>query len=410
MKGFFTLFILLFFSPVIILKGQVHRCYSDELLEKRLGADPTAMAEWEKTKAFLLENAQVANFISNRSVLTIPVVVHILYRFPDQNLSDEQVYSQIEVLNADFRGINCEIASLPAEFKPLAIDTEIEFCLTDTDPFGNPTNGITRTLTNIPVFDPNGKNIYYSDRGGADAWNPEKYLNIWVAPLGGTLGFASFPGSNIPPAEDGVVVDYTGFGTIGTAENPYNLGRTTTHEIGHYFSLRHPFAVQNLELCIYDDGIEDTPMQGPNYGGSCPSYPQYSCGSSDMFMNFMNYSNDACLNMFTPGQKANMLAAIVNFRPGLLANNSCLREPADGFQLEIVLFPNPTNEKIRLFTPSANIPIGAIRIANISGQLIYTNKEWPTMQTLDVSSWTNGIYFVEFYCNGQTWNGKFVKL
>ncbi|MCB0661820.1 MAG: T9SS type A sorting domain-containing protein [Saprospiraceae bacterium] len=381
---------------------------ADILLQNTL-ADNPALQQKLANQELLLQSIQ-NNYVKPRQVLTIPVVVHILYREPEENISDEQIFSQIDVLNTDFRGFNCEIASIPSEFKDVIADTELEFCLAHIDPDGNPTNGIIRTLTNIPTFDPKGTRHFYTDEGGSNAWDTEHYLNIWVANLGGTLGFASFPDLNPNADEDGVVIDYTAFGTIGTAAEPYHLGRTTTHEIGHYFSLRHPFPGPGVPECVFDDGIEDTPMQQPSYGGRCPDYPQFYCGTSDMFMNFMNYSDDPCLNMFTEGQKARMIAALFTYRAALLTSPTCSKEPGSFNELSLVLLPNPASSSIQIFPPESNIPIGSLRIANIAGQIVFQDNQWPTRLSIDISSWLAGIYFIEFYCNGKTWNAKLVKI
>lgn len=401
--GLFILFAF-FYS---LLYSQPTRCITEVLLQEKLQNNPALQQRWDQQQELLRK--QAARGLQARSVVTIPVVVHIVYREAEANISDQQVHSQIEVLNADFRAFNCEIAGIPGEFKNAIADTEIEFCLAQVDPVGMPTTGITRTQTNIPFFDPKGTRLFHEEDGGADAWDPAHYLNIWVANLNGTLGFASFPDLGPNPEEDGVIIDYTAFGTVGAAQKPYHLGRTTTHEIGHYFSLRHPFPGPGVPECIFDDGIEDTPMQQPNYGGRCPSYPQFSCGSSDMFMNFMNYSDDACLNMFTHGQKSWMLSALFAYRPGLLAGGICDKPPGTYTDLNLVLHPNPAVDRIRIYPPGANIPIGALRISNVSGQIIFREQYWPTIRLLDISQWTPGIYFLELYCNGKTWNGKLVK-
>ena len=162
---------------------------------------------------------------SNNSIITIPVVVHVVYYNSTENISTAQIQSQIDVLNEDFRRLNADAVNTPAGFQPVAADSEIEFCLATTDPNGNPTDGITRTQTSQSSFSTND-GVKYSSSGGIDAWNTSEYLNIWVCDIsGGILGYAQFPGG--PSSSDGIVCDYAYFGTIGTATAPFNLGRTT---------------------------------------------------------------------------------------------------------------------------------------------------------------------------------------
>src|SRR5205085_7351896 len=140
--------------------------------------------------------------------------------------------------------------------------------------------------------------VKYTANGGHDAWNRDQYLNIWVCDLSGKIGYAQFPGG--PAATDGVVIDYQAFGTLGTASIPFHLGRTATHEIGHWLNLRHIWGDANCG----DDLVADTPTQQTDNGG-CPSFPHVTCSNGpngDMFMNYMDYVNDNCMNMFTAGQ------------------------------------------------------------------------------------------------------------
>ena len=160
----------------------------------------------------------------------------------------------------------------------------------------------------------------FTSQGGADVWDSKKYLNIWVCNLSGsTLGFAQFPGG--PESTDGVVVDYLYFGSIGTATAPYDLGRTLTHEVGHWLNLRHIWG----DSYCGNDFVDDTPTQQTSNSG-CPSFPHISCNNGpngDMFMNYMDYTHDDCLIMFTNGQKNRMIAALLNSRSELLDNNLC---------------------------------------------------------------------------------------
>jgi hypothetical protein len=193
----------------------------------------------------------------------IPVVVHVVYNSAAENISTAQIKSQIKVLNLDFQAKNPDKAKVPAPFKGLVADPQIKFVLATKDPQGKPTTGITRTKTTRTSFGSNDS-VKFSASGGQDAWPRDKYLNIWVCQLsGGLLGYAQFPGGQ--PATDGVVIRHTAFGTNGTAQAPFNLGRTTTHEVGHWLNLRHIWG--DTEDCSGTDFVADT----PNAAGRRPS-------------------------------------------------------------------------------------------------------------------------------------------
>ncbi|MEM7101566.1 MAG: GEVED domain-containing protein [Bacteroidota bacterium] len=246
-------------------------------------------------------------------IITIPVVVHVVYSNATQNISDAQILTQLDVLNEDFRLMNSDADNTWSQ----SADSEIEFCLATVDPNGNATNGITRTSTSVSQFSTNNA-VKFTGSGGISAWPTSDYLNIWVCDLNGFLGYAQFPGGN--PLTDGIVCDFAYFGTIGTATVPFDLGRTATHEVGHWLNLRHIWGDGG---CGVDDQVADTPLSdAPNYG--CATN-HVSCGSADMVQNYMDYSDDACMNLFTLGQKDRMR---VLFDPGgpresLLNSNGC---------------------------------------------------------------------------------------
>ncbi len=246
------------------------------------------------------------------SVLTIPVVVHVLYEdeYPDSNLSDEKILSQIAVLNKDFRALNEDLNTVPEEFQPFVADVGLEFKMAEIDPDGLPTNGITRTERSFVDLD----GVHFTNAGGRDAWPTDQYLNIWLYDTAdrngnvGAVGRAQSPGGN--PLTDGVVLDYRAMGTLPPLYGSYTKGRTATHEIGHWLDLRHIFATNGS--CEASDLVDDTPTALNQYEGK-PTHPSSSCGSNDMFMNFMDYSDDDVLVMFTKGQKERMRAV---FEPG----------------------------------------------------------------------------------------------
>jgi Pregnancy-associated plasma protein-A len=247
-----------------------------------------------------------------QELITIPVVVHVVYRTDAENISDAQVKSQIDALNRDYRIRNTDRNKVPAAWKGLTTDPKIEFALATKDPAGKPTSGITRTKTTRDSFG-TGDTVKSKASGGSPGWPSNKYLNLWVCTLGGgLLGYAQFPGG--PARTDGVVILNTAFGTKGTATAPFNLGRTATHEVGHWLNLHHIWGDRND--CGGTDFVTDTPnAQLPNYGK--PTFPHVSCNNGpngDMFVNYMDYVDDAVMVMFTAGQVARMNATLAGPR------------------------------------------------------------------------------------------------
>jgi hypothetical protein len=269
-----------------------------------------------------IENATLARTLEPSrftGTARIPVVVHVVSNTAEQDISDEQVASQIEVLNRDFRATNPDTSTVPPVFAGLVADAQIEFFLATTDPDGEPTSGITRTSTSVQSFGSND-GVKSAATGGADAWPADRYLNMWVCPLsGGLLGYAQFPGG--PPETDGVVITTTAFGTLGTARPPFDLGRTATHEVGHYLNLFHIWGDDGTG-CRGSDLVDDTPNQGSENTGR-PRFPHISCGNGpngDLFVNYMDYVDDAVMVMFTHGQAARMAACLDDVRPSLLVS------------------------------------------------------------------------------------------
>jgi hypothetical protein len=276
---------------------------------------------------------QVKSYIfdPDQPTVVIPVVVHVVWNQSVQNISDAQIQSQIAVLNADFRKLNSDTTEIPSAWKGIAADCQLQFCLAQRDPSGNPTNGITRTYTNRTSFGAGDTSIKYTSLGGHDAWNRNKYLNLWVCNLGGgLLGYAQFPGG--PAGTDGVVIGYSYFGTTGVVVPPYDLGRTATHEVGHWMNLRHIWGDE--PQCYNDDSVADTPLQQVASTG-CPMFPETDqCTPNSpgiMFMNYMDYTDDACMMMFTNGQNVRVQATINGIRSSLKSSDGC-QPPGGGGQ------------------------------------------------------------------------------
>lgn len=258
-----------------------------------------------------------------RDVVTIPVVVHVVWNSSGDNISENQIKSQIDVLNRDYRKRNSDVEQVPGIWKNLAADARIEFKLATEDPNGNPTNGITRTQSEKSTFRIETDEIKSINTGGTNAWPTDRYLNIWLCRIitdadgSSILGYAQFPGG--PVETDGVVIMHSAFGTTGTAHAPFNLGRTATHEIGHWLNLFH-IGGDDFGGCNGTDRVDDTPNQaGQNFG--TPTFPHVSCNNGpngDMFMNYMDYVDDKAMFMFTAGQVARIDACLLGERSSFL--------------------------------------------------------------------------------------------
>lgn len=247
-----------------------------------------------------------ATEMARSKLVTIKTVVNVVYRTDEQNISTSQINSQIKALNKDFRATNADRNQTPAPWLGLITDSRIQFKLVK----------VTRTKTTQTSFGTD-EGVKLAATGGIAPFNPRTHLNIWVCPLsGGLLGYAQFPGG--PIDTDGVVVNYQAFGTNGTAQAPFNKGRTTTHEVGHFFNLRHIWG--DTPDCSGSDMVADTPnCAGPNFG--TPTWPVITCSNGpngDMFMNYMDYTDDAGMFMFTAQQVIRMRAALETIRTGLM--------------------------------------------------------------------------------------------
>ena len=275
------------------------------------------MAVIERQTQEFVRARQASSANRAQVVVTIPVVFHVIYANESQNISDAQIQSQLDILNEDFRRLNADQDDVWSQ----AADTQIEFCLAAQDPDGNETNGILRVPTSVSSFGTNDA-MKFSAQGGSDAWPTGEYMNFWVCNLGSSLlGYAQFPGG--PASTDGIVCNYTATGNTGTAQAPFDLGRTATHEVGHWLNLRHIWGDGG---CGVDDFVADTPEDdGANYGCAIGSS---SCvaGTSAMVQNYMDYSNDACMNLFTQGQsdRMNALFAPGGARASLVSSEGCV--------------------------------------------------------------------------------------
>lgn len=325
MKRVLLLPLLLLMATMVNVHAQGRACGTMEHLHEMLQQDPDMQGRMDliefQTRDYVDQFRQLNG--QPQSTITIPVVFHVVYYNSTQNISDARIMDQLAQLNKDFAAANSDLLKVPAAFQPRVGNTGIQFCLAQRDPNGNATTGIIRKQTTRTSFGTNN-DVKYSSKGGSDAWPRDKYLNVWICNLSnGLLGYAQFPGGTA--ATDGVVVLFSSVGgenVPGTA-TPYHLGRTLTHEVGHWLNLRHIWG----DATCGNDFVDDTPTQQTSNTG-CPTFPKVTCSNGpngDMFMNYMDYTNDACMYMYTIGQgtRMNALFGPGGARAALLNSDGC---------------------------------------------------------------------------------------
>jgi hypothetical protein len=350
------------------------------------------------------------------SLITIPVVVHILYNTNAENISDAQVQSQIDVLNADYQKQNSDTAEIPSYYRSLAANCGFRFGLALADTNGLATTGIIHKYTTNSYFTIND-DIKSSATGGDDGWDRDRYLNIWVGNFTGSLlGYSSVVGG--AKATDGVVVLYTAFGTVGTATAPFNLGRTAVHEVGHWLNMIHTWGDDS---CGNDLVADTPPQQGPTYGD--PSGIIISCGNTpygNLYQDYMDFTDDIGMHLFTNGQKARMLTLFApgGFRYALLSDSvpvdtataavsvTATESSASG----MAIYPNPA---VSLATVQLTDPAclgGLLDVYNQLGQKVMTVRVTALTLQLDVAGLASGIYFIRVSDGKKGAAGKLMRI
>lgn len=368
---------------------------------------------------------------------TLPVIVHVINAGEaigvGANISNAQVLTQIDVLNADFSGLNADSVLIPSVFKPVFAHSGINFCLAQTD-----TNGVALSEPGVHrvnivgaggIAGPYTKDYIDTIIKPYTIWNPNKYLNLWCLDLGNSLlGYATFPDpastgvAGLSPAygniySDGVVIKNTAFGTVGPLLSAYDKGRTATHEVGHWLGLRHIWG-DGTVTCGATDYCNDTPPAEKSNSG-CQIHP-YNLGvcagntTGEMFMNHMDYSNDTCLHMFTNDQKARMVALLNGspMRANLVASTKCNIAtntiPLSNL-LNIKLFPNPNNGEFTITLDKPNTKT-YIEIFDNVGRLISHSMLTEAQNKINLNHLAVGIYQVRVTQDGNTvYRNKLIK-
>jgi hypothetical protein len=359
-----------------------------------------------------------SNSLSAEKTITIPVVVHVVHNQPVENITDVQIRSQIDALNADFSRTNNDFSKVPSVFAKVSANVNIRFELAKVDPMGRPTTGIIRRKSTRMMWTDDDK-IKSIANGGSTTWDARSYLNIWVCnTVPGLTGYSTFPGAD--RTIDGIVVRYDAFGTTGKLMAPFNKGRTLTHEVGHWMGLKHLWG----DVQCGDDGIQDTPKQRGGNSGD-PIFPRVTaCNSSaegEMFMNFMDFTNDASMGMFTEGQKRVMRSQFEtgSSRASLLQSSGLAEAWNANLEPEVltvntrdlVVYPNPVQSSTMKVL--VNLPYDNngrhYAIISSNGQIVKRGHMDQLEEEVDITSLAPGIYQIRLTDVSSNINTKFIR-
>jgi hypothetical protein len=413
--GIFTFFICANAQQTDTSKT-IRKCGSADAYNQRMAMDPDYKAQSEQLEKYVDKWVSEHPDYEAKTTATIPVVVHIIYKTAAENVSDLRVTEQIAETNADWAGTNTH--SMGSFATSLKANSGIQFCLATIDPNGNATSGITRTQTTVASFNitgyPANCNGYperCTSKGGCDAWDVSKYLNIWVCNAGnGLCGISEFPTT---PLDNyyGTTIHYEYFGHTG-ASTPYNLGGTYTHEAGHCFNLYHVWG-DDGGTCSGSDNCTDTPNQSSENYGANTGVVTDNCTTTSpgiMYMNFMDYSDDISYANFTPNQVARMQAMIAANGPcySLTQSKKCSGvgiEEEKEIVSNIIIYPNPSEGNIHLeFDLDGNQDV-VITITDVLGnvvKLIEKKAVDSINMPVDFSDQANGMYYVNIKTQHQT--------
>lgn len=410
-------FILLFFFFINVHAQK--RCSIAEYTENQLLENPLLQNQFDDVKRFIEGKLGAAPVIARTAqvpdLIKIPVVVHVLYRTPDENVPLQVIENMIAALNRDFRKRNSDTANTPAAFKSLVADMGFEFKLATMAPNGAGTNGIIKKYTPIKYWISDDKMKFSSDYG-SDAWDSKSYLNIWICNMKDVLGYSTLPG--LDARKDGIVISIEDFYNPHGTTPGLNDHRTLVHEVGHWLNLRH---IWGDKYCG-DDGIDDTPKQS-TYTPGCPSGIRISCGNTvtgDMYMNYMDFTSDVCMNMFTNGQKrmARILFETGGPRNSILKSKGLNRATTQAAELpdfypkwlHAQVYPNPATTSLNVYFEYDERWAGIdLLVFDISGKIVLTKKINAKVMNIDISRLVSGVYFIKAEKEGEKVHAKFIK-
>ncbi len=415
MRKYFGVLGVCFF--VLQLSAQ-QKCGSSEYLNKQIGNDPSLrqriveIENFSKKKAGIITTDQ--RIASPLPIIKIPVIFHVLYHLPEENVSMQKIADALAILNRDYRRENADSINTPSFFKPIAADMEIEFKFAVSDSRGVSTNAVVRKYTPVKYW-LSDDNVKSNTTYGDDAWDSKSYLNIWICNLEDVTGYSTFPG--LDPKLDGVVINYKNI--IESGSSTANLGRTFVHEVGHWLNLKHIWG----ETYCGDDGVDDTPKQS-SFTPGCPSGIRISCtnnSSGDMYMNYMDFTDDACMNMFSNGQKqrARVLFETGGARNSILTSTG-LNDPSiysamlpDFYPkwLNAQVYPNPAISVINIYFDYDQRWLGKeLIISDMMGRRVMKKIVSSKIQQIDISKLQPGIYFIKAIKEDESLVQKFIKL
>jgi hypothetical protein len=372
--------------------GQAKLCGIDFLLESQLNPHKDFYSFFETLEKNIDAEPGSGFKNSNRRRLVIPLVFHIVKHERDRFISDEQIWDQIERLNSDFAAKQLDLTAIPPTFRPHIGTASISFCLASKTLDGKKWNPIIRKTTSVDFIGLK-EDLYKESTGGSDSWGSDYYLNVWIADTGPNVaGFGTFPGL-VEDYRQGIVIHPDVFGT--SSHSRYNLGRVLTHETGHYLGLLHPWGHAN-NGCLFDDQVDDTPWQSMPYFG-CPASPQYSCGSEDMFMTFMDYVDDGCMHFFTKGQIIRMEATLSNLRPLLGESTAFCSTCPEDKPIVQKLYPNPGEGRVSIVFNSSDFSpyFGVVNVYSTDGMLLQSGSRLLfNGMVVDIEGYKPGVYFI----------------
>ncbi|HEX6169521.1 MAG TPA: M43 family zinc metalloprotease [Chitinophagaceae bacterium] len=396
------------------------RCSMEEYVNKQVSENVSIKEKLEQVEVFTREitNSPGATQRVNGvpEIITIPVVFHILYHTPDQNIDKSAIDRLIAALNRDFNKKNADTSNIPSVFKPYAVSMGFEFKLATMDPNGVGTNGIVKKYTPLNYWMSDDK-MKFSASYGDDAWDSKSYLNIWICNIRDVLGYSTLPGMD--PKKDGVVISFEDVISHRGTTPTVNDFRTIVHEVGHWVNLYHIWG----EGYCGDDKVDDTPKQG-SYTPGCPNGTRVTCSNGpvgDMYMNFMDFTDDVCMNMFTKGQRKR---ARILFEPGgprnsILYSKGLNSSEADPIQLPdyypkwlyAQVYPNPATTTIKIYYEYDERWKGKkMEIFDMSGRIVLSKIISSKIEVIDVSRLTAGVYFIRAEKEEEKLRSKFIKL